>query len=317
VTYYLYVQHLLWPFDLHVPYVLPAHWSKAIVCSAFAMAIGACFLVKRCWKSHGYIYLGILLFFGTLAPVVGVIRIGEHFMADRYLYLPQIGLFIVIVFGAAHLFGKRLWSPIGLTTVGALWAGLLITTLQLAPEWASSIRLFERTARVAPMSYTSHHLLSLALLRDKQYERALEVISCGLKVSPTNSHLRTARGVVLHERGEHSEALKGFNDVLASSPEHPGALVQAAWIQATSPDASLRNGTNAIERLEKVARAKGDAPGVLAALGAAYAENGQYDKANEYLRRGLANSRFYTDSAVRSDILRYLKIVRSRQPIRD
>jgi protein O-mannosyl-transferase len=186
VSYAKYLLLTFWPNDLAVYYPYTAAGTPAwqIVCAAFLL-IGItafCFFQSR--KHSGYLLVGWLWFVGTLVPVIGIVQVGGQTMADRYFYIPSIGLFIVIAFGLADI--ARSWRVAPSLRTGIAVAVLLIlATLTNAQihRWSDSFTLFKHTLAVTPPNLMVENNLGSALSRSglhdeaaAHFEKALEII---------------------------------------------------------------------------------------------------------------------------------------------
>src|SRR5207249_2084543 len=168
VSYAKYLLLAFWPNALAVNYpfqeaAIPP-W-QIIGAALLLVAITAfCFFQAR--KHAGYLIVGWLWFLGTLVPVIGLVQVGGQTMADRYFYIPSIGLFIAIVFGLADIAERRRVPP----WVGAAIANvvvLVLATLSNAQihRWTDSFTLFKHTLAVTPSNHAIENFLVFALHR--------------------------------------------------------------------------------------------------------------------------------------------------------
>ena len=184
-SYAKYLLLTFWPNDLAVyyPYTTAGTPAWQIICAAFFL-IGLtafCFFQR---KIRPYLVVGWMWFLGTLVPVIGIVQVGGQTMADRYSYIPSIGLFIVIAFGLADI--ARSWhvAP-SLRTGIAVVVLLILTTLTNAQihRWSDSFILFKHTLAVTPPNLIIENNLGSALSRSglhdeagAHFEKALEII---------------------------------------------------------------------------------------------------------------------------------------------
>ena len=184
-SYVKYALRTFWPNDLAVyyPYTTAGTPAWQIVCAAFLLIgiTALCFLQR---KSRPYLVVGWLWFLGTLIPVIGIVQVGGQTMADRYFYIPSIGLFIAIVFGLADV--ARSWRVAQSLRTGIAVAVLLIlatlTNAQIQ-RWSDSFTLFKHTLAVTPPNLIIESNLGSALSRSglhdeagAHFEKALEII---------------------------------------------------------------------------------------------------------------------------------------------
>jgi tetratricopeptide (TPR) repeat protein len=149
-----------------------------------------------------YLVVGWLWYLGTLFPVSGVIQVGEHAMADRYAYVPLMGLFIILVWGAAEwaqtLRLSRAWllAP-GLCLLVTL---ALLTRVQLG-YWQSTRALFEHALVVTSNNHVAHNALGIELMEEKQLGKAVEHLTQALAISPVYADAHNNLGLALSRQG--------------------------------------------------------------------------------------------------------------------
>jgi tetratricopeptide (TPR) repeat protein len=184
-SYVKYVLLTFWPNDLAVyyPYTTAGTPAWQIICAAFLLIgiTALCFLQR---KIRPYLVVGWLWFLGTLVPVIGIVQVGGQTMADRYFYIPSIGLFIVIAFGLADIAKTRRVAPSFSAAVasGILLALAILTNAQIH-RWSDSFTLFKHTLAVTPPNLMIENNLGSALSRSglhdeagAHFEKALEII---------------------------------------------------------------------------------------------------------------------------------------------
>src|SRR6266705_2002219 len=122
IAYARYVAKTFWPDDLAIIYAHPEHWPAAMSLGAILVLVAWTVLCVRQWHQKPYLAVGWFWFLGTLVPTIGIIQVGGQYMADRYTYIPSIGLFVVLVWGAADLaMAQPRWkNPILIATGGVL-----------------------------------------------------------------------------------------------------------------------------------------------------------------------------------------------------
>src|SRR5262249_6406167 len=162
-----------WPLNLSVFYPFPGKPHFAMAFAALVVLAGITVLTVRSAKKRPYLLVGWLWYLGTLVPVIGWIQVGSQSMADRYTYLPLIGLFIMIVWGAAELLGgseERQPVIAAVGAVGIVACGLLASR-QLA-HWRDSKTLFNHAASVDEQNYMAWAILADLLRVEGQHEEA-------------------------------------------------------------------------------------------------------------------------------------------------
>jgi protein O-mannosyl-transferase len=187
-SYVKYVLLTFWPNDLAVyyPYTTAGTPAWQIICAAFLLIgiTALCFFQR---KSRPYLVVGWLWFLGTLVPVIGIIQVGGQTMADRYFYIPSIGLFIVIAFGLADV--ARSWPVAPSLRTGIAVAVLLIlATLTNAQihRWSDSFTLFKHTLAVTPPNLMIENNLGSALSRSGLHDEAAAHFEKALEIMPAH-----------------------------------------------------------------------------------------------------------------------------------
>jgi cytochrome c-type biogenesis protein CcmH/NrfG len=167
-SYVMYLWKAVWPVHLSVFYAPEGSrltiWQAA-VCLAFLVAISI--LVWRGRRSRPYLLFGWLWFLGTLVPMIGIVQVGEQGMADRYAYLPYVGIFIAAVWGLADLAQMRRIDP--KYSAAAACAVLLVLsflTRRQLRNWESSYVLFTHSLQVTPDNYVAEDIVGTALLEE-------------------------------------------------------------------------------------------------------------------------------------------------------
>ena len=173
VSWAEYAWKAFWPHPLAVFYPYPARVpvGKTVVAAAFLGLVTA--LVARGARRAPYAPVGWLFYLGTLVPVVGLLQVGNQRMADRYTYLPYIGLFVLVVFWLSDRFATSPWGRRGLAAAGiaALTASAVLASRQVR-VWKDSITLNEHAVSMIPDNYPAHLNLGVALYRLGQAEAA-------------------------------------------------------------------------------------------------------------------------------------------------
>jgi len=170
-SYVSYLGKTIWPVHLAIMYPLPAtvNLTLAIVCAAVLVLITfACFVLRR---TMPWLLAGWLWFVGTLVPVIGIVQVGVQSMADRYTYIPHIGLFIALVWTAAWIVQNSPAARVPLAAAASVCIVLLAFTAHAQVSyWADSAALFEHTLAVTSNSNTLAHVnLGAALLDSGDY----------------------------------------------------------------------------------------------------------------------------------------------------
>ena len=280
ISYVVYIARMLWPVHLAVfyPYShdLPA-WGVAGAAVALA---GISILVVRRLRTDPYLAVGWFWYLGTLAPVIGLIQVGGQSSADRYMYLPMIGLTIMLAWGATEL-GK--WPPrtVAAAAVAACAACVVLTCYQVS-YWANSGTLFRHAVEVTSGNYIAHNNLADYYLIHRRNEEARVEVNEALRLRPGYPEARVNLATVLTRMGKLSDAEREYHVALAFQPANVEAHAGLGVALATQGRIA-----EALREFQEVARlSPGYAEGHYS-LGRVLASMGRTDEAMAEFREAL------------------------------
>jgi tetratricopeptide (TPR) repeat protein len=216
ISYLTYLQKLFLPFDLAVIYPYPESFGSGIVVVAVLVLSAITFLV--CWKMsrYPYVLVGWFWFLGSMIPMIGIIQVGYQSMADRYTYLPFIGLYILLAWLCADIFNRNRKLLIAISLV---WIGLLMSlTYQQVGYWRDNTSLFEHAIKVTDRNYVAYQHLAMVKLDNNELDVALDYISEALAINPYDAKSHTTLGIYHGKRGELNLAKRSFEDALRLNP---------------------------------------------------------------------------------------------------
>jgi predicted Zn-dependent protease len=223
VAYIAYIGKMFWPSKLTVFYPHPRGdlptWQIA-----GAVLLLVCVTVVVFWRirQRPYLAVGWLWYLGTLVPVIGLVQIGTHAIADRYTYVPSIGIFIMVAWGAAELLAKWPHRKAGLgITAGVVLAVLLVCTRVQLKYWQNSFILYERSLAVTENNFIMHNLFGNKLFEKGRFDEAVMHFDEVLRISPQNMKARYNKGRVFLEQGKFDEAVGVFGELLRIEPNWP------------------------------------------------------------------------------------------------
>lgn len=325
VCYVGYITKMIYPSGLAVLYPhpgasLPA-WQPIV--SIMALVVITAGIIYMARRGRRYLAVGWLWYVGTLVPVIGLVQVGKQCMADRYTYLPSVGLFIIAAWGAAELSAKLPYRKVLLSTLALLILGaLLACTRMQVHHWRNSVTLCEHALSVtennAVMHYSlgnafrssgkldeavaqyrhalriesnhsrAHGNLANALLLQTRLEEAIEHYRQAVQLDPNYVNARYNLGLALSKQGKFTEAIMQYRHVLALESDNAAALNSIAWILCTHPDKKQGDSDQAIALAKRAAElTQYNKAEILDTLATAYAEAGQFDKAAEISRSAL------------------------------
>lgn len=284
VSYAKYIEKMIWPQRLAVYYPHPMDnlpiWQ--IVGAIFLLACITILVVRKA-KPHPYLIVGWLWFLGTLVPVIGIVQVGGQAMADRYTYVPLIGLFILIAWGISSLVSR--WpsqkAVVFILTVCVISLMAISTWFQLR-YWKNSVVLFEHALKVTSNNQLAHNNLGLALSKAGRIEEAVEHFSKALFITPQYVHAHINLANAFKDQGNLNKAEDHYRKALGFVPDDATAKNNLGIVIA------MQGRTDeAVALFSEVLRA--DPENALAHnnMGIAWAKFGKFDKAIEHFSEAL------------------------------
>jgi tetratricopeptide (TPR) repeat protein len=253
-AYERYISKTFWPADLSIYYTHPYHWPVALVIgAALLLALWSGLFLLRA-RQNPYLLVGWFWFLGTLIPTIGLVQVGSQSMADRYMYIPSIGLFILVVWGVNEFLNWRPhWRRIASLAGGMALAGCLVGTRIQLSYWQNSIHLFRHAieattdnfvaytclgetlrdlgmkkdalmlcaeaVRIAPNSPVAQYNLGMALLQNQRLDEAVGHLAAAARLAPCNSEIQYNLGLVLLLHNKPDDAAKYFAAALVERPD--------------------------------------------------------------------------------------------------
>jgi tetratricopeptide (TPR) repeat protein len=284
VSYVSYLAKSFWPEKLAAFYPLPGAvpLDKALVAGALLLAITA--LVVWRLRRAPWLAVGWFWFLGMLVPVIGLVQVGRQAMADRYTYLPSIGLFLAIAWGVTELLGAKTrmrraaLAGAALAVVGAL----SITAHAQAATWKDSLTLFRHALAVTKNNYLAHLNVAVALSAQGDQQGALHHYHEVLRIQPNLAEAHAALGTALRRWGRTAEALPYLRRAVRMKPERARLrhTLAVALEDLGRKDEAMVELRKAIELSPRLADAH-------YGLGALLQEQGKVDEALEHYRIAL------------------------------
>ncbi|HQL79871.1 MAG TPA: tetratricopeptide repeat protein [Verrucomicrobiota bacterium] len=315
VSYVRYIGKTIWPADLTVLYPMPGSWAWWQVGGTVLVLALISWAVLARARSSPYGLVGWLIFLGMLFPTIRLFQSAHQSIADRYTYLPSIGLFLAFVWAAADWSRRRRWSDT--IAPGGMVLLLLVCAIlchRQVAHWRNSVTLFSHALTVTSGNYVAHQNLGEALAREGRAAEAESHFSAALRLRPQVPELHCGLAQALLQQGSTRAALEHYHEALRLRPDWPGVLNNLAWLLATHPSAEFRNGPHAVPLAERACQLTGGTNlALLATLAAAYAEAGRFPEAVSAQQKAcdLAATR---GQAPLEPLQRRLELYRSGQP---
>lgn len=224
ISYVSYIGKMIWPHNLAVYY--PYSGSVPVWQAAGAGLALICLTVLFMWtaRKRPYLAVGWLWYLGTLVPVIGLVQVGSQAMADRYTYLPLVGLFIALAWGVPSLLAgwHHRQSILAVSATLLLVSFTACTWLQLR-HWQNSITLFQHTLQVTTNNHFAHNNLGVALAHDGRLNEAIKHYSEALRIKPEAFEVHNNLANVLAAQGSVDEAIEHYYEALRLEPDYDKA----------------------------------------------------------------------------------------------
>jgi len=422
VSYATYLGQMFWPTGLAVFYPHPGNDLGLGSVLLSLLLLGGLTGGVFYWRKKPYLGVGWLWYVGMLVPVIGIIQSGGQARADRYTYLPQIGLYLALTWAAGDLCAgwrcRRLVPGIAAAAVitalsmvsfvqtsywrnsESLWVHTLAVTsnnaiaqnnfgealldkkgreddaiahfqkaLEIQPDYAAAhdnlgsalfqkgyvdeaIAQFQKALEIQPDSAEACNNLGTAFGRKRQLDKAITYLQKAMEIQPDYAEAHNNFGSALFQKGRVDEAIAQFQKALEIQPDsaephnnlgnalrQKGRVSEAiahyqkaleirpqsvpvqnnlAWVLATCPEASLRNGAKAVELAQQANQLSSNPnPLILRTLAAAYAEAGRFPEAVTTAQRALQLATAQTNSELANDLEMQIRLYQAGSPFRD
>ena len=283
-SYIAYIGQMFWPVGLVAFYPYPQVAAVWPAIAALLALVAVTAAVAYAARRHSYLAVGWLWYVGTLLPVSGLVQVGSHAMADRYTYVPLIGLFVMVAWGAADLAG-RARLPRGVlagASCAALLACTVLTTAQVG-TWKDSVALWQHALDVMPDNYYAHNGLGLELGKQGRNGEARAEFIEASRLAPGFPNGHNNLGLLLANENRPDEAVAEFRKALDLNPDYVQAHINLgnALLKTRKTEEALAHYAEAVRVAPDSAEARTD-------LGNALLETAQPDAAIEQLREAVA-----------------------------
>jgi tetratricopeptide (TPR) repeat protein len=222
VSYAIYLGKVVWPVDLSVFYLHPGRWPTGAVIGSAAVLLGVTALAVRQARRRPYLIVGWLWFLGMLVPTIGLVQAHVQALADRFIYMPIIGLLIMVAWAAAEwteAWPARKATRAGLAALVLAACGVL-STLQLR-YWQDSISLLQHAVRVEGRNFIARVMLGNAFFERGQLDPALHEYEAAARLRPDYAEAWEHAGMVLTQEGKPAEAIPYLRKAIELAPGWP------------------------------------------------------------------------------------------------
>jgi tetratricopeptide (TPR) repeat protein len=218
VSYFVYLLQALLPLELACYYPHPGDalplWQAAAAAAGLALITG---IVLRGVRRRPYLAVGWLWYVVTLLPVIGLVQVGHQAHADRYTYVPLVGIFIAVSWGLADVVRSHGQARTAALAAGLVLAGFAIMTWMHVQFWHNSVVLWDNALRVGGSNFVAHLGLGAGLAADSKQE-ARTHLQAAVDLHPQSLHAHTSLAIVLMDLGRWEQARAHFLEVLRLDP---------------------------------------------------------------------------------------------------
>ena len=284
LAYVGYLGKTIWPASLAVfyphPHISLFSWA---VCGSALLLAGITVLAFRLAEQAPYLVFGWCWYLGTLVPVIGLVQVGGQGMADRYTYMPIVGVFIAVAWGLAEFARRMPRARFAAPCVAAasLIALFPVTRLQTA-AWVGNEALFEHALAVTSNNNLAHHNVGYFLFSQGRREEAIAHYREAIRIDPAFPDSRINLGVALVEAGDLDGAIEQYRIVLGMQPKNA-----ELWTKLGIAWAKKDRYPEAIESLERALRCDPDFSDAHINLGLALDHENRVSEAVDHYRRAL------------------------------
>ena len=285
VSYAEYLRMTVWPAGLSFFYPMPDQLPGWSVAGAVALLAGVTAAAIVGWRRRPWLFVGWLWYLVTLVPVIGLVQAGVQARADRFMYLPAVGLFVMATWGAAELVPRRPWRPVALAAIAAA----ALTSYGLAARaqvwyWKNSVALYTHAsmAGLRQDEYTAHMELGTAFRDKGRLDEAAEHFTLASRLKPVAADPHVELGLTLAVQGKPDEAIAQYGEALRLDPGRADARNNLGAIFTEQGKYE-----EAIRELREAVRINPGFEGACLNLGLAFVKAGRVEESIPWFREAL------------------------------
>jgi Flp pilus assembly protein TadD len=221
ISYCRYLGEMFWPTDLSVFYPHPGFWpmGKVLLAGSLILGISGLLLVQR--RRFPFLLVGGLWFLGTLVPVIGLVQSGDQAMADRFTYIPSLGVLILAIWGACELTRSWRYHVLALSVMGSAAIVLcMVLTRQQLGHWKDSEALSRHALEVTENNWLAHLNLGSALDEKGQSDEAIREFQKALRLKPGYAQAHNNLGVAIVRKGQINEGISQYHEAIRLKPDY-------------------------------------------------------------------------------------------------
>jgi tetratricopeptide (TPR) repeat protein len=277
IAYVHYIGKMFWPAGLVAMYPLPREIPAFEVAGALAILLAVSVIVARAGRRHPYLAVGWLWFIIALLPVIGIVQVGAQSSADRYTYMPVIGLFLMIAWGVSEAVREASRRTLALRLASAaIVTTCTVLSFRQVQHWRNSLALWQHAVDATPDSFFAHTSLGYVLWKSGKLDDAIVQYNESLRLRSDFAETHNNLGVALAQKGQLAAALPHFSEAIRQKPSFT-----AARDNFSATDARMRTLNGELARYAEGVRSRPDDLAARNEFGAALAGQGRIDEAIE------------------------------------
>jgi protein O-mannosyl-transferase len=291
VSYLMYIVKMLWPSELIPIYFYRPSPAWLIIISVLILILIS-LLAMRISKRYPFVVAGWLWYLVSLLPVIGLIQVGTQSRADRYTYIPLIGLFVIAAWGTAEFLEKRRYKKSMLAVVACILIGFLAGAARnQASRWKSDALLWEHAIRIDPHNSVARMNYGIVLADRGDLAGALEQFSESVRATPLFAEAHNNLGVTLFKQGRPGEALPHLYEAIRLKPRiaNVHANLGAVLLEQKKVE-------EAVAHFREALKSDPQNPNTLYIIGLALAKQGKNEEALVQYRAALKSNPSHADA---------------------
>ena len=327
VSYAGYLKKMVWPSDLAFYYPYPDSQPVATIAISGLVVLAITSLCIWQIRRRPHLLVGWLWYLGTLVPVIGLMQVGGQAMADRYTYLPLIGIHIALAWSLHELIqwlrpgNQRRQRMLQYFSAAVLLLPCIVVSYRQIGYWEVGISLYQRALVVTEDNSRAHGALAGDYYLLGEYDKSLHHFQETMRIDPTLIQPYMGMANIAEQRKDPTTALKFLREAQRRNRHElmePIIARKLAWLLAAAPQEQLRSGPEALElAMRSVELTEGHDPYCLHTLAVALAETGDFDKAITVARNAAVLARQGGQQELIDQLNASLRGYQQKQPFRD
>jgi protein O-mannosyl-transferase len=234
VAYARYLGKTFWPMALGNPYPYPGHWAAGWIIFSAMLVTGLSVAAVWLGRKRPFVSVGWFWFVGTLIPVIGLVQVGGQSMADRYTYLPLVGLFVILAWGGGELWLRQCWPrPVIVLAAGLLLVAGAWRTRNQVGCWQDTETLFKHALAVTQNNIVACNKLGSFYSRQGRLAEAMDYFARALQINPDDPNVLYDLGNAFARLGDWDNAISSYRHALQVTPDQADILNNLGFALAT------------------------------------------------------------------------------------